>query len=67
MKPESVTSFKKLSVNSIFFEGGVEGTITESGKGKDGFSYDSVFLPDGFDETFTEMFCQTKKSNQSTW
>jgi len=45
-----------------FFEGRVEGVITESRKGKDGFGYDPVFLPDGFDETFAEM--SSNKKNQ---
>lgn len=44
-----------LDGKEYFFEGRVEGTITKSRKGKDGFGYDPVFLPDGFAETFAEM------------
>ena len=36
-------------------EGVVEGTITESPRGIDGFGYDPIFQPDGFDTTFAEM------------
>ncbi|MCK9424164.1 MAG: RdgB/HAM1 family non-canonical purine NTP pyrophosphatase [Bacteroidales bacterium] len=37
------------------FEGGVNGVITKERKGKDGFGYDPVFLPDGHHQTFAEM------------
>ncbi len=43
-----------------FFEGRVEGVITNERKGHDGFGYDPVFLPDGFDETFAEMSSDQK-------
>jgi XTP/dITP diphosphohydrolase len=51
-----------INGKEYFFEGRVEGTITESRKGKDGFGYDPVFLPDGFTETFAEM--SSDKKNQ---
>lgn len=38
-----------------FFEGSVNGTIIETGRGDDGFGYDPVFLPDGYNLTFGEM------------
>jgi len=38
-----------------FFEGRVDGIITRERKGKDGFGYDPVFLPDGHKQTFAEM------------
>lgn len=37
------------------FEGVVEGVITESESGENGFGYDPVFLPDGYDKTFAQM------------
>ncbi|MBR2633113.1 MAG: RdgB/HAM1 family non-canonical purine NTP pyrophosphatase [Lentisphaeria bacterium] len=37
------------------FEGEVKGTITLEPRGKDGFGYDPVFLPDGCDKTFAEL------------
>lgn len=37
------------------FEGKVEGTILRERKGNEGFGYDPIFLPDGFDQTFAEM------------
>ena len=36
-------------------EGSVEGNITELPRGGDGFGYDPVFVPAGFDHTFAEM------------
>jgi XTP/dITP diphosphohydrolase len=37
------------------FEGIIEGTITNSIHGIDGFGYDPIFRPIGFKETFAEM------------
>jgi len=39
----------------IQFEGIVEGKITLFSRGSEGFGYDPVFEPDGFDKTFAEM------------
>ena len=37
------------------FEGRVDGIILEQRRGMDGFGYDPVFLPDGYDQSFAEM------------
>lgn len=37
------------------FEGTVDGKITFSTKGKNGFGYDPIFIPQGHDKTFGEM------------
>lgn len=42
------------------FEGVVEGTILSRKKGKGGFGYDPVFLPDGYEKTFAEMSLEEK-------
>ena len=42
------------------FEGVVTGTITKTPRGKHGFGYDPVFLPDGYDKTFAEMTLEEK-------
>ncbi|HTK83096.1 MAG TPA: RdgB/HAM1 family non-canonical purine NTP pyrophosphatase [Bacteroidota bacterium] len=36
-------------------DGTCEGTITDSPRGKGGFGYDPVFLPEGYMETFAEL------------
>lgn len=41
--------------DTIFFEGAIEGEITHEPIGNDGFGYDSVFKPKGFDITFAQM------------
>lgn len=38
-----------------FFEGCVEGTITEAPSGEKGFGYDPVFKPEGYNITMAEM------------
>ena len=43
-----------------FFEGIVEGKIIDNIKGDNGFGYDPVFVPIGFDETFAELPSQIK-------
>lgn len=37
------------------FEGRVEGKIITEKRGAQGFGYDPIFMPDGFDVTFAEM------------
>ncbi len=38
-----------------FFEGIVEGRIVDRETGCEGFGYDPLFVPDGYDRTFAEM------------
>ena len=44
------------------FEGVIEGTIISDEKGSDGFGYDPIFLPSGFNQTFAEMPLALKNS-----
>jgi len=37
------------------FEGSVEGVIIDTEKGEGGFGYDSLFVPEGYGETFAEL------------
>ena len=37
------------------FEGEVKGTIVDAPRGSNGFGYDPIFQPDGYDKTFAEM------------
>lgn len=41
--------------DTVYFYGRIDGTIAEKPRGKDGFGYDPVFMPDGYDKTFAEM------------
>jgi len=44
-----------LDGKEYFFEGKVNGVITEKRSGNEGFGYDPIFKPDGFNQTFAEM------------
>lgn len=39
----------------LFFEGIVEGEITNVRSGAEGFGYDPIFKPEGYDKTFAEL------------
>ncbi|MBR2922791.1 MAG: RdgB/HAM1 family non-canonical purine NTP pyrophosphatase [Alphaproteobacteria bacterium] len=43
------------------FEGRVDGRIVEQRRGENGFGFDPVFVPNGFDVTFAEMSADDKK------
>ncbi|MET0752740.1 MAG: RdgB/HAM1 family non-canonical purine NTP pyrophosphatase [Pyrinomonadaceae bacterium] len=42
-------------------EGVCDGTITVTPRGTNGFGYDPIFIPDGFDETFGELSGEVKR------
>lgn len=44
----------------VQFEGICNGTIIDTQRGKDGFGYDPVFIPDGDNRTFAEMTINEK-------
>ena len=45
----------KIGESEYLFEGVVKGTITRKFSGKEGFGYDPIFMPDGYNQTFAEM------------
>lgn len=49
-----------LDEKEYFFEGVVDGEITREVNGTDGFGYDPVFKPTGFEKTFAEMTLEEK-------
>lgn len=49
-----------LDGNEHFFEGTVEGEITESRSGSAGFGYDPIFKPQGYEVSFAEMSAEEK-------
>lgn len=44
------------------FEGIFEGRIIDHESGEEGFGYDPLFVPDGFDRTFAEMTAEEKNA-----
>lgn len=51
-----------LGGEHYFFEGEVRGVITADEKGSDGFGYDPIFRPDGYEQTFAQMPAKLKNS-----
>jgi len=49
-----------LNGEKHFFEGIVNGHITEAETGTDGFGYDPIFVPEGFTTSFAEMNLEDK-------
>jgi len=49
-----------LDGSKYFFEGTVSGQILEEKRGTNGFGYDPIFIPEGFNRTFAEMSLQQK-------
>lgn len=51
-----------LVLDGIFhqFEGIVQGNIISDKRGTNGFGYDPVFVPDGYEKTFAEMTLEEK-------
>ena len=45
---------------NYYFEGIVRGIIASHPAGENGFGYDSVFIPEGYNETFAELDAETK-------
>lgn len=51
-----------LNGKEYYFEGIIEGTITEQKEGTNGFGYDPIFKPTGYDKTFGELSEEIKNS-----
>ena len=47
---------------NFFTEGSIKGKISNTKKGKNGFGYDPIFIPDGYEQTFGEMNPKLKMS-----
>lgn len=56
-----VLALKMPNRDIELFEGRVDGKIIEHRRGENGFGFDPVFVPDGFDRTFAEMSGDEKK------
>jgi XTP/dITP diphosphohydrolase len=48
--------------NFYYFDGTLEGSISYSIRGKSGFGYDPIFIPEKYDKTLAEMSIQEKNS-----
>ncbi len=64
-KPDRTAYFKTVIAyieynKNYFFDGIVNGNITATRKGIDGFGYDPVFQPEGFNKTYAQMTLDEK-------
>ena len=48
--------------NTYYFEGIVKGSIADRPRGNNGFGYDPIFVPEGYNQTFGELEKEIKKS-----
>ena len=58
VREESVAELSLLHLRGSreqLVQGCVRGQIIEQGRGTQGFGYDPIFVPDGYDQTFGEM------------
>ena len=46
----------------LFFEGTISGTIATTLSGSEGFGYDPLFIPEGYDKTFAELGVEVKNT-----
>ncbi|MDR0907092.1 MAG: non-canonical purine NTP diphosphatase [Rikenellaceae bacterium] len=51
-----------LGGQEYLFEGEVRGQIIEEYRGGEGFGYDPIFVPEGYEQTFAEMPAEQKNS-----
>lgn len=51
-----------LNGETYYFEGRCEGQITKEQRGSEGFGYDPIFQPDGYEQTFAELGSEVKNS-----
>jgi XTP/dITP diphosphohydrolase len=56
----TVIAFIDSAGKEIKFEGVCKGQILQEKRGNQGFGYDPIFQPDGFDKSFAELSIETK-------
>jgi XTP/dITP diphosphohydrolase len=60
-KVTAITLIGYCDGKSIYsFEGRLSGLVAEEPRGTEGFQWDTVFIPDGYDKTFAELGNQKK-------
>jgi len=57
-----VIALKTPNTPTRIYEGRINGKITPNRRGNNGFGYDPIFIPDGFDKTFAELSPEEKST-----
>ncbi len=57
-----VLALKEPNKATRFYEGKVEGHITDNRRGSNGFGFDPIFVPQDYDQTFAEMSSEEKRN-----
>ena len=57
---KTVLAYIDSNGKAHYFEGKIEGVITDEKRGNQGFGYDPIFIPNGFDKTFAELSLEEK-------
>ena len=55
-----VLAYGPMQDEAIIVGGAVEGTLAMAPRGDEGFGYDPIFIPEGFDQTFGELPAEVK-------
>ena len=58
----TVITLMGLTEQPLYFEGVVNGTITDRRRGTFGFGYDPIFIPEGYTQTYAEMNLKEKSA-----
>jgi len=59
---KTVIVYIDLHGDKYIFEGSISGRIIDEKRGNQGFGYDPIFIPDGYDRTFAEMTIEEKNT-----
>ncbi|MBR5035928.1 MAG: non-canonical purine NTP pyrophosphatase [Prevotella sp.] len=59
---EKIEECRSVDDTPLLFEGIVNGHIAYEKKGTEGFGYDPIFVPDGYDESFAQLGMDIKNS-----
>lgn len=57
----SLALYDPQTQQAQFFEGKCFGSLSFPARGEEGFGYDSIFMPQGYDQTFAQLGIEVKK------